>query len=329
MPQFSPARTIEQQNRIYLAKLRVLFWSLLMISGGLGCSSLASQPAPAPVRGVVYITVTPARQEAQTNPSAPGGLSSSAASQITAGRETQNEPAAGSPFGVIPVVTPVATEKGVALLPPAPMPSQPADQPAQATPTPLQPDTIPPQPTPAQPTLTPTSPPSSGTMVSLQAAVLQFPACTASQITTLNVSQVNGMQGFAFKLHFDPDIVAVVDADPNQRGVQISLGDTFRSQTHFVVVNTVDPDNGQIEFAAVTVGSQGFNGDAVLAQIEWAPHKIGRTPLTLAEVNLAGGDGNAIQTQVRNGSAEVLRDCSGQAARIDGPPPRTPGPLAG
>jgi hypothetical protein len=256
---------------------------------GVGCTELiAGSPTPTPFRGVVYITVTPAPNRAAAVAQVSQVVPPPAQAQVVAPQTNS---------GNQPDSTAAPTIPQSASGQPAQPTNQPTSQPAS-------------QPT-NQPTPTPISQPGQGTRVGFDPAAIEFASCEANQTTTIIARQINGLQGFEFKVRFDPNIVRIADADPALAGVQIALGDSFRSQTHFIAQNNVDLNSGLIDFAAVMLGSQGLSGDAVLAQIEWLPYQAGNTTLGLEQVQLSTGDGAPIQAQVNAASASVTQNCGG------------------
>jgi hypothetical protein len=261
---------------------------------GVGCSELiAGSPTPTPFRGVVYITVTPAPNQAAAVAQVSQVVPPPAQAQVVAPQTNSEGQPANQPASN-------AAPQSASQQPAQPT-NQPANQPANQP-------TV--QPT-NQPTPTPISQPGQGTRVGFDPAAIEFASCEANQTTTIIARQINGLQGFEFKVRFDPNIVRIADADPALAGVQIALGDSFRSQTHFIAQNNVDLNSGLIDFAAVMLGSQGLSGDAVLAQIEWLPYQAGNTTLGLEQVQLSTGDGAPIQAQVNAASASVTQNCGG------------------
>jgi len=256
-------------NKTHLSPSIIIFLALLLLLGSMGCSAAQASPQ------IVYVTVTPSVDKAdEANPplhiedihvvSVENFLTplptvdylatSIAGSTATVVRAIEinnyqtgrREGEQGGGGDNLPTALPTGT---------------PAHQPTG---------------TPAhQPTRTPAS---TGAAVSIQSA--QFTNCE-SQTTDLSVSGANNLQGFAFKLRFDPNIVQVIDADPDQDGTQISLSGDFRSKQHFIAVNQVDQISGLIDFAAVMIGEANVNGKSVLAQINWMPRQSGRADLTL------------------------------------------------
>ena len=124
------------------------------------------------------------------------------------------------------------------------------------------------------------------------------------------MSNVSELSAFSFKLRFNPDIVQVIDADPGQEGVQITLGESFSSKGHFVAVNKVDNASGLVDFAVTLIGAGPLNGNITLAEINWAPQQAGSSALTFEDMILARGNGTGIHTVIQHGQAEVSGGCS-------------------
>jgi hypothetical protein len=127
--------------------------------------------------------------------------------------------------------------------------------------------------------------------------------------TQVKIDQVTNLQGFAFKIYFDPSIVSVVDANPSTPDVvEIRLGESIDSSVFFIARNTVD--NGLIDFAGAFQGNNALNGDAILAEIDWLPVSVGDSPVVFSEVKLSDPDANEIQRQVFDGTVKVSQ-CTG------------------
>jgi hypothetical protein len=127
--------------------------------------------------------------------------------------------------------------------------------------------------------------------------------------TAVRIDKAAELQGLAFKIHFDPAKLHVVDANAEQDGIQIGLGQAFRSQMHFVAVNRVDQAAGVIDFGAVLIGEQTINGAAVLAEITWEVRQVGMTNLSLHDVELAGPGGARLGADIRDGVIDVSAGC--------------------
>ena len=76
-----------------------------------------------------------------------------------------------------------------------------------------------------------------------------------------------------YGLHFDPNIIKVIDDVPSQSGVQIHPGDNMSVN----VANTVNNKTGTIKFGQVSLGGTTFTGKGVLATIHFQGLKSGTT----------------------------------------------------
>jgi|GEM_PF-1594957 len=129
--------------------------------------------------------------------------------------------------------------------------------------------------------------------------------------TQIKIADVTDMQGFSFKLDYDPDIVSVVDADPDTEDIiEIRAGDEFSGSDFFVARN--EAKDGVVEFAGTFQGMKNFSGDTVLAEIDWKPVSTGQADLILSEVKLSDPNAVAIERELINGSVEVT-SCAGTA----------------
>jgi Cohesin domain len=132
---------------------------------------------------------------------------------------------------------------------------------------------------------------------------------------TLNVrvDNVQGLYGLEFQLVFDPDIIKVIDADPDKEGVQIKPADWWRDG--FVAVNRVDNDNGRIEFAATLLRpALAVNGNRVVATIPFAARKTGMSSLNVESATLSTRNAEAIPYTQQAGEIGVNE--SGQVPQV-------------
>lgn len=107
-----------------------------------------------------------------------------------------------------------------------------------------------------------------------------------------------------YKLHFDPKLLQVVDADPNTAGVQV-LPTTLLPQT---MSNVADNAKGEIILSQVTNPGYTFVGSGVLTTITFqvvgtgaASVKFDFTPGSTTDCNIAG-NGVDLLTSVTNAS---------------------------
>ena len=123
-----------------------------------------------------------------------------------------------------------------------------------------------------------------------------------------------------FSLHYNPLILQIQDADNSTAGVQITPG-ALLSQT---LVNTVNNNNGTVQFSQVTTASTTFNGAGTLATITFKAIASGTSAVTIdfspgstSDSNVAGGGVERL-TSVSNASFVVTSASS--------PPPPSPSP---
>jgi len=94
-------------------------------------------------------------------------------------------------------------------------------------------------------------------------------------------------------LRFDPEILQVVDADPDQAGVQLGLGPFL--DAGLVLFNTADNETGTIRFAMTQVNpSEPKSGEGILLVIYAQSLAEGDSPVTVESVELSNRAGEAI-----------------------------------
>ena len=78
----------------------------------------------------------------------------------------------------------------------------------------------------------------------------ESPRVKLGQVTQIDLSieRVSGLYGAEIHLRFDPEVLEVVDADPNQEGIQLEPGTLPRPD--YVVQNQADNVQGTIHYAA-------------------------------------------------------------------------------
>jgi hypothetical protein len=121
------------------------------------------------------------------------------------------------------------------------------------------------------------------------------------------VENVTGLVAAQLELAYDPAVVQVIDADPNQDGVQVSVGGAFTGG--FIAQNMVDTVNGRIFFAATLIGSS-INGTGELISIDWQPVATGTSVIALQNIILANTLAETIDATLADGSFQVISDCN-------------------
>ena len=78
-----------------------------------------------------------------------------------------------------------------------------------------------------------------------------------------------GINGAQYRLHFDPNVLTVVDADPSRPGTQIGSAELFQKRRPNIweASNSVDLTAGVISYAIVIVADQPVNGPGELGLI--------------------------------------------------------------
>jgi hypothetical protein len=133
----------------------------------------------------------------------------------------------------------------------------------------------------------------------------------------IEVVDVQNLYGFDLQLAFNPGVMEVVDANPNQSGVQVIQGD-FMDQG-FEAVNEVDNTTGTLRFVMTQLNpSQPKSGTGMLVRLQLRGLSGGSTPLTLAFAELVDRDANVLPVLLTPGRVEV--------AGTPGAPTNTLGP---
>jgi hypothetical protein len=124
------------------------------------------------------------------------------------------------------------------------------------------------------------------------------------------VENVQNLYGLEFQLAFDSNIVEVIDADPDEEGVQIKPADWWTDG--FVAVNQVDNRSGRIDFAATLLRpALPVKGNRVIATISFAARNTGTSELSIDSAILSSPGAEAIPCTKQNGKIGVSP--SGQA----------------
>jgi hypothetical protein len=160
---------------------------------------------------------------------------------------------------------------------------------------------------PPLPTETPTpEPPQPAAQPVIQVAPADLQLVLGSNGTNqVQIEAADGLYGLDLRLTFDPETVTVIDADPEQGGVQVSLGPLFQGQDVTLVHNRVNNNTGLIELAvSLRQPAPPLSGNGGLVTINWQALQPGIAALSL-ETSLADGDGGAIGHQVTGGQITV------------------------
>lgn len=132
------------------------------------------------------------------------------------------------------------------------------------------------------------------------------PRVTVSEQFTVDirVEDVQNLYGLELRLVFNPDIVHVVDADPDEEGIQIASSDFLVPD--FQVKNEADNENGTVWYAMSQMAPRDpANGSGVLVSILFEAVGAGVTQLDLLEASMVDPDGIALDAEVASGTVTV------------------------
>jgi hypothetical protein len=144
----------------------------------------------------------------------------------------------------------------------------------------------------------------------------------------VRVDDVQNLYGLEIQLAFDPDIIEVIDADPEAEGVQIKPAGWWKDG--FVAVNQVDNGSGRIDFAATLLRpAQAVSGNQVVATVAFVIGKTGTSMLRVESAILSTRNAETIAYTQQAGEIGVNE--SGQAPNVQAntrPAGPAPGRLA-
>ena len=96
----------------------------------------------------------------------------------------------------------------------------------------------------------------------------------------LMAENVTDLYGVEFRLTYDPSVVSIQDANPQQEGLQIEAGSFLPADQGFVVANTVNETDGTINFAMTLLNpAPPVSGTGPLARLTF--NMLQNTPSTL------------------------------------------------
>lgn len=121
----------------------------------------------------------------------------------------------------------------------------------------------------------------------------------------IEIKNARDLYAFDVQLTFDPDVIEIVDANPNQDGVQMSQGTFF--DPGFVIRNIADNEAGKLHYAMTQLNpSEAKSGDGVLVVVEIRGKTANTTsPLTITKGEVAQRTGQKLPTTLLSGEAEV------------------------
>lgn len=121
----------------------------------------------------------------------------------------------------------------------------------------------------------------------------------------IRLENVTDLYAVDVKLEFDPEIVEVVDLDPEQEGVNLEPVNELINAA-FWAFNEVDNETGKIHYATTQYNpSVPANGSGDIARIRLQTKGIGSSTIAITEATLSDRDGYLIGEPVTLGSVTV------------------------
>jgi hypothetical protein len=121
------------------------------------------------------------------------------------------------------------------------------------------------------------------------ATVRLVPVAQNDDTFTLDVvaENVTDLYGLEFFLTYDPSVLAVVDANPEQEGIQVDAGTLLPAQSGFVVSNQADPVAGRVSYAMTLLNpAPPVSGSGSLAQVTFQQLQDAAATVDIADVKL-------------------------------------------
>ena len=133
------------------------------------------------------------------------------------------------------------------------------------------------------------------------------PAYLGSQTELIiEVQDVDDLYGYQLQLTYDPNRIEVLDSDPEENGINLTLENIGASQTDSYVLKNL-AENGTIEIVTTLLGQvPAFDGDVVLARGKIRGAIIGSAKFQFGEVILANGTPNPIPSQTVDCQGEFV-----------------------
>ncbi len=135
-----------------------------------------------------------------------------------------------------------------------------------------------------------------GTTATVTCRLEMNPAYVGSQThLIIEVLNVNDLYGYQLKLNYDPNRIEILDSDPDEEGVNLSL-EAIGQSDDFVLYNYAE--DGLIEIVVTQQGQvPGFDGDVILAKGRIRGLVKGSTTFQFGEVILANGSPTPIPSK--------------------------------
>lgn len=138
----------------------------------------------------------------------------------------------------------------------------------------------------------------------------------------LRISDIQPVYGAEIVLHFDPDVLKVMDADTQTEDIQVKPGDFFNlNQKHFMLQNKADNTFGTVNYAMSMLNpSPAAKGDGALMRITFQVKAPGATDIRIKNCVFGTRNGgsivpeyavdNRIQADIKPAEMETASDSS-------------------
>ncbi|MFQ6058430.1 MAG: cohesin domain-containing protein [Anaerolineae bacterium] len=246
--------------------------------------------------GIIVVAPSPSSTPTST-------LTATSSPPVPSSTPTPTSTPTVTPSPPVPSSTPTSTSTLTATSSP-PVPS--------STPTPTSTPTPSPTGTPLTthtPTATPTVVPTA-TATQVPCRVLISPASqviAVEETTTVDVriEDVANLYGLELRLHFEPSLLEVQDADPFRPGIQIQPGTFPNAAEGYVAGNWADNETGEIAYAMTLLGAEPVSGDGVAATITFKGIALGTSPVAFDQVLLLDPEVRLIEATTIDGTITV------------------------
>jgi hypothetical protein len=123
-------------------------------------------------------------------------------------------------------------------------------------------------------------------------------AAPGTIVVDLMVEDVSNLYGAEFRLKYDPAVLAVLDSQPNQPGVQIEPGQLLPVNQGFVVMNEANPNDGAVAFAMTLLNpAPAVNGTGSLGRVTFNVLQDSPTTIEVTKADLVSSEVELIPTE--------------------------------
>jgi len=122
----------------------------------------------------------------------------------------------------------------------------------------------------------------------------------------IKIDHADGLYGAWILVHFNSQVIQVLDSDPAKAGVQVEPGDIFAGKSWYVFANAVEPITGTLTYGAKLSFDEpaGVTG-GTLARIHYYTQAMGACPLEIADVILVDRNGVSFAASTEDGLINV------------------------